>query len=529
MKEPVVNTFTFYDYETSGVNPHYDQVYQFACVKTDQFLNIIDQTEVNLYGKPRIDVLPHPKAFLTHRIDIDELDKVGLDELELAKKIQEIFLAGENNCISGYNTIAFDDELTRTLMFRNLLQPYDHEFKNGNRRFDVYNLVRLAYAFKPEVLNWPEKPDEPGTVSFKLENLSKANGITHANAHEAMSDVVASVGLARIIKQNAPKIFQHALNTTDKNNLSKLLAKKEPFFHTSSFYGKENKYTTLLLPIVMDRTNKNKLICIDLRYAPDELLTLSADDIKHYLFTKREELGNDVPVIKTVAIQLNKSPIVVPANQKMIARYASDFNLSIDEVNRNFNKVIANRDLALRIQQAYSDPKFNPPYDPFETLYSGGFISNMDGQLRADLLRTSADLSNPKLIADDLAAFTGKMQDSERQYSLAVRAKWTNFYQQIIKANIPGYNRDEMIHWVNYLNKRLVEHNGEMGLTFDTFKDALNEARIETVLTHDEEQILNKIELFVNNQRKIFDYVKKASYEHASPKKKELQSHELAP
>jgi exodeoxyribonuclease-1 len=509
MKTPTIGHYSFYDYESSGVDHHYDQIYQFACIKTNANLDIIDSSIVNLLAKPRLDVLPHPKAFLTHHIDIDILEKEGIDEIELAKLIQNVFLENENNCISGYNTISFDDEMTRNLMFKNLQQPYEHEFRNGNRRLDVYNLVRMAYAFKPDALVWPEKPNEPGSVSFKLEDLAKANGITHLNAHDALSDVYATISLAKLIKQNAPKLFQHSINLTDKSNLTALLAKKEPFFHCSNFHGKENKYTTLLLPIVMDRANKNKMLCIDLRYAPDELLTLSAEEIKHYLFTKRDILGEKAPTIKVVGVSMNKNPIVVKSNPKMLERYANDFNLNLAEINKNVSKITGNRDLAMRIQTAFSNPQFAPPYDCFESLYSGGFISNKDGQLRSQLARTSPDLQNIGLLVEDLSQLTLKMDDAERQYELAIRAKWTNFYQKIIRGSIPGYNQQELAIWSSYLNKRLVEHDGEMGLTFETFEATMNEAKIEKVLTLEEEQILDKVQSYVNNQKVVFNYIQK--------------------
>ncbi len=458
-------------------------------------------------AKPRLDVIPHPKAFLTHHIDIDLLERDGVNELELMRLIQNIFMENHGNCISGFNTISFDDEMTRNGLFRGLRSPYDHEFRNGNLRFDVYNLVRLAYAFKPEILNWPERPSEPGVVSLKLEHIAAANGIVHENAHDAVSDCLATIALAKMIKERAPKLFEHALCLTDKNNLSSLLSKKEPFFHQSSFHGKENKYMTLLYPIVLDASNKSKLLCIDLRHSPEELMTMSAEDIKKYLFTKREDLGDDAPKLHIVSVTLNKGPVVAPCNPKMLEKYASDFNLNVHQANEYIERIKGNKTLAINIQRAFSNTEYDPPYDVFETIYSGGFISNTDAQLRAELLRKSNDMQNIKLLTEPLFDFTLKMTDPERQKEIAIRAKWNNFFSQIIKRETPGFDQDELKVWADYLQKRLVSHQGEMGLTFESFKEKLNEVKIESVLTNEEDQILDKVERHVNNQKVIFEYV----------------------
>src|SRR5690606_35008473 len=122
----------------------------------------------------------------------------------------------------GYNTIRFDDEVTRYLLWRNLRDPYAREWQNGCGRWDLLDVVRMVHALRPEGIQWPRKDD--GSVSFKLEDLARANGILHESAHDALSDVRATIGLARLIKRLQPRLFDFALGLHKKDRVMQELA-----------------------------------------------------------------------------------------------------------------------------------------------------------------------------------------------------------------------------------------------------------------------------------------------------------------
>ena len=128
----------------------------------------------------------------------------GLDEPEFAARILAEF-SRPNTCTMGYNNIRYDDEMTRYTFFRNFIDPYEYSWKNSNSRWDLLDVLRACYALRPEGINWVY--DENGLPSFKLENLTKVNGIAHENAHDAMADVYATIAMAKLVKEKQPRLF----------------------------------------------------------------------------------------------------------------------------------------------------------------------------------------------------------------------------------------------------------------------------------------------------------------------------------
>ena len=191
--EPTLNqaTILWHDYETWGVSPKFDKPSQFAGIRTDLDLNIIGEPEM-FYCQPPQDYLPQPEACLVTGITPQKALREGLTEAEFAERIHSLF-SQPNTCVAGYNSIRFDDEVTRYLLYRNFYDPYAREWQNGNSRWDIIDMIRACYALRPEGIEWPTvERDGQQVVSFRLELLTKANGIEHEAAHDAMSDVYAT-------------------------------------------------------------------------------------------------------------------------------------------------------------------------------------------------------------------------------------------------------------------------------------------------------------------------------------------------
>src|SRR5690606_11106966 len=113
-------------------------------------------------------------------------------------------------CIAGYIALRFADEFIRHGLFRIFYDPYEREWRGGNCRWDLRNVMRLAHALRPEGINWPQREDVKGT-SFKLEHLAEANGVREGDAHEALSDVRALIGTARTFRAAQPRLWDYAL------------------------------------------------------------------------------------------------------------------------------------------------------------------------------------------------------------------------------------------------------------------------------------------------------------------------------
>ncbi|MBT3411535.1 MAG: exodeoxyribonuclease I, partial [Halieaceae bacterium] len=204
-------TFYWHDYETFGADPSRDRPVQFAGLRTDADLNPIGEPLV-IYSRPANDFLPHPQACLVTGITPQKALAEGLPEAEFIRLIHAE-LAAPGTCGVGYNSLRFDDEVSRYTLYRNFYDPYGREWQNGNSRWDIIDMVRACYALRPEGIEWPLRED--GQPSFRLEALTAANGIAHEAAHDALSDVHATIAMARLIKTKQPRLYDYVLKHRD--------------------------------------------------------------------------------------------------------------------------------------------------------------------------------------------------------------------------------------------------------------------------------------------------------------------------
>jgi exodeoxyribonuclease-1 len=304
-----MNDFSFYwhDYETFGRVPRRDRPAQFAGLRTDVDLNEIG-VPLMLYCQPAPDVLPDPEACLLTGILPQTCLEQGVAEQAFAAAI-EAALAEPGTVGVGYNSIRFDDEVTRHLFWRSLIDPYAREWQNECGRWDLLDVVRCAYALRPDGLQWPLHDD--GRPSFKLEHLTAANGIAHAAAHDALSDVRATLALARLLKTVQPKLFDFCLKLRKKDAVWAEIGVGRPFLHISGMYGPERGCIALVWPLAPHPTNKNELVVWDLASDPSELLSLSAAQIRARLFVKQEDLAEGQTRLPIKTIHVNKSPVVI--------------------------------------------------------------------------------------------------------------------------------------------------------------------------------------------------------------------------
>lgn len=374
----MIRSFYWHDYETFGVDPVHDHPAQFAGIRTDENLNIIEDPLV-IYCKPTDDYLPSPEACLITGITPQKAMAEGYPEAEFIAQINEAF-SQPGTCVVGYNSLRFDDEVTRHTLYRNLRDPYAREWQNGNSRWDIIDMVRLTYALRPEGIEWPTKED--GSPSFRLEELTVANGISHESAHDAMSDVEATIAVARLIREKQPKLFEFVLNNKDKHSARALLDTQgmKPVFHISSKYPASRGCCAMVAPVAEHPSNKNLVIAYDLREDPSELIGASAEEIRQRVFTTQAELGEGRSRFALKGIQLNKCPVLAPATmlKTLSAERLAALELDGDTLRANLAKLRQAADLPARIAAAFDQPHESELTDPDEQLYAGGFISKTD-------------------------------------------------------------------------------------------------------------------------------------------------------
>ncbi|MGA7439157.1 MAG: exodeoxyribonuclease I, partial [Luteibacter sp.] len=307
MAEP---TFFWHDYETFGADPRRDRPSQFAGIRTDAHLEIVGEP-VMVYCKPPRDMPPQPAACLITGIAPQRAEREGLSEADFAAVVHEQ-LAMPGTCGVGYNSLRFDDEFTRHLLYRNFYEPYAREYENGNSRWDLIDLVRLCQALRPDGITWPTRED--GTPSFKLEHLAAANQLKQDRAHDALSDVEALIGLARLIRTHQPKLWDWYFGLRRKQRVFEMLdvAAMTPVVHVSSRYPASRQCLTVVVPLSVHPSRAGEVIVYDLSVDPTDLLSLEPGDIADRVFTSRADLPEGVERIALRTIRANHAPALAP-------------------------------------------------------------------------------------------------------------------------------------------------------------------------------------------------------------------------
>lgn len=363
-------TLYWYDFETFGANPKRDRASQFAGIRTDEALNIIGEPLV-IYCKPSPDFLPAPMACYITGITPQKALEEGLPEAEFISKILAEF-SEPGTCVVGYNSIRFDDEMTRQLLYRNFHDPYEREYKHGNSRWDLIDVVRLCAGVRPEGINWPLRED--GTRTFRLDQLTVANGIEHGAAHDALADVIATIEMAKLLRKAQPRLFDYAYGLRAKSAVRAQfdLATKKPLLHVSMGYPARLGCLSFVMPLCMHPTNNNSIIVCDLRVDPACWLGLSGAEIAARLYKKRSELKEGELPMPLQAIATNKCPIVAPMNV-LDEEAARAYELAPEVWQAHYEAIMASPAALLAASEAFAGEGGAGESDPDFMIYSGFF------------------------------------------------------------------------------------------------------------------------------------------------------------
>ncbi|MGB1111223.1 MAG: exodeoxyribonuclease I [Gammaproteobacteria bacterium] len=444
----------WYDYETSGADPKRDRPFQVGGLRTDLNLNPIEEP-VCFYCKPSRDVLPHPQACLITGITPQEALEKGEPEAAFAARLHDE-LTRPGTCTAGYNSLRFDDELTRFMLYRNFYDAYDWAWRNGNSRWDLIDTVRTTYALRPEGLNWPLRED--GAPSFRLEDLTAANGIDHGQAHDALADVYATIAMAKLIKTHQARLFDHLFTLRDKRQVARLLdpVKKTPVVHVTRMYPAEFGCTSMVMPLTSHPENNNSTLVFDLRHDPSPFLKLDEKELARRAFSPNAELGDDEPRLPVKEILANKCPVVLPA-KTLDEASAKRIQLDTHAARRHYDALITDTGFIERLRRIYQSDRFATPTDPELMLYSGGFFGDHDRRLMDEVRATPPE---------GLAALSGGFEDP-RLAPMLFRYRARNFPNSL--------NSDEQMAFEDYRYQRLTEADAGGSLTMDEFHEQLEQ------------------------------------------------------
>ncbi len=472
------DTFYWHDYETFGTDPSRDRPVQFAGLRTDLDLNPVGEPLV-LFARPANDFLPHPQACLVTGISPQQALEQGVPECEFIGRIQQE-LAYPHTCSVGYNSLRFDDEVTRYTLYRNFHEPYAREWQNGNSRWDIIDLVRTANALRPEGIEWPLRED--GLPGFRLEDLTAANGISHESAHDALSDVYATIALARLIKEKQPRLYDYVLNHRDKRSVQSLLdiATMKPVLHVSGMFGAQHHNIALIVPLALHPVNRNEVICYDLSVNPAPLFELEPEQLGELLFSRSADLPEGVQRPGLKSVHINRCPVLVTAKMADPAT-AERLGISGQRCRAHLGALrdFRGRDakgFVGKIQAIFAGRSFEPVTDPDRMLYSGGFFSEHDKQVMIDVRASSPD---------ELASTSFPFEDS-RFPELLFRYRARNYSESL--------SGEERALWEEYRFGRLTEPTGGASICMEEFQVTIEQLLTSGSLSESQQRLMRQLQ-----------------------------------
>lgn len=430
----MVQTFFFYDLETSGLNPRQDRIMQFAGQRTDVNLQPIGEP-YNILVALNDDTLPSPDALMVTGITPQKTVEEGYTEAQFARMLnEEVFTP--NTIAVGFNNIRFDDEFVRHLLWRNFHDPYEWSWKDGRSRWDLLDVVRMTRALRPEGINWPV--DEKGQATNRLELITQENGIAHENAHDAMSDVDALIDVTRLIRDRQPQLFEYLLKLRDKKEVQRLvnLDNKRPFVYTSGRYDREFAKTTVAFPLT-SAPNGNVLV-YDLRHDPADFVGLTEKELAKKIYaTWEERQADDFVALPVKVLQYNRCPAVAPLGVLEQSDGWRKISLDAELVQKHQKILLDHPDFAEKLRTIFENkPEFKKLPDPEAQLYDS-FLYDKD-RIRVEAVRSASER--------ELADFHPEFID-ERLPELLLHYKARNFPKSL--------SQDEIARWESWRSSHL--------------------------------------------------------------------------
>ena len=431
--EYMASSFYFYDLETSGINAHQARIMQFGGVRTDMNLKPIGEPD-NIMIKMADDMLPDPEAILVTGITPQATIQDGITEAEFLKYFYKSIVLPDTIFV-GFNSIRFDDEFMRCLHYRNFYDPYEWQWKNGCSRWDLLDVVRMTRALRPDGIEWPFAPD--GKPSNRLELITASNALEHTSAHDALSDVYATIAVARLIRNKQQKLFDYLLDMRNKKKVAELVKGGQPFVYSSGKYPNVYEKTTVV-QYICEHPGRQGALVYDLRQDPEKFINLTATEIAKAWQERVEDETKRFP-LKT--LQYNRCPAIAPLGVLVSTPSAADgvkIDMKIIETNRQ--KLSKMKSLqkqlceAIDVLDGQRQLKFLPAEDVHEKIYDGfapeGDRSKMSVVRAAD----AADLLNLNIkFADDrfnemlplykARNYPASLSDNDRQVWEAYRFK----------------------------------------------------------------------------------------------------------
>lgn len=466
------DTFFFYDLETSGFNPRDARIMQFAGQRTDMNLRPIGKP-VNQLIRMSEEILPDPDAVLITGITPQQTIADGVSEAAFLRLFQEE-VAVPGTIFVGFNSVRFDDEFMRYLHYRNFYDPYEWQWRDNKSRWDILDVVRMTRALRPDDIVWPV--DAMGKPTNRLTELTELNGLEHVKAHDALSDVFATIAVARMIQNKQPKLFDYLLRMRQKSQVAALCESGQPFLYTSGRYSGEWQKTTAV-GVVAAHPQRQGVLVFDLRFDPAVFDAMSVEELAEAWRRRGDDEGVRLPV-KT--LQYNRCPAVAPLGVLDAVGYER-LQLQPETLKKHF-KQLQQSDLAQKLLKALTILE-----DKQKTLFASEKY-DVDTQLY-DGFFESADKTKMSLVraadAQDLKTLEVQFSD-ERLRSLLPLYKARNFSQAL--------SDDEREIWERFRERRLL--SGKQASRAARYFHRLSELHSKQELNDEQRYLLEELRLY---------------------------------
>lgn len=474
----MTSSFYFYDLETSGISPRSSRVMQFAGQRTDLNLKPIGKPDI-FYIKITPDVLPDPDAVLITGITPQKTLADGISEAEFLKYFNEK-IATPGTIFTGFNSIRFDDEFIRYLNYRNFYDAYEWQWQNDRSKWDILDVSRMTRALRPEGIEWPV--DKEGKATNRLELITKVNKLNHGQAHDAMSDVEATIQVAKLIKKQQPKLFNYLLKMRGKKQVEELVKQPEPFVYTSGRYGSENLSTTVAVTVAPHPIQKGTVLVYDLRINPTKWTKLSLEQLVKRLMNGKLKEGEERLPVKQ--LQFNRCPAVAPLS---VLDEASQerLKLNLKTAEKHLKTLLDLSDFSDKLQAAVklAEQKRQAGLiidiqDVDSQLYDGFF--NDDDKDKMQLVRQAGQ--------EGLADLHPSFSDS-RLEKLLLLYKGRQYPKSL--------SADEQKQWQDYLKRKLL--GGDEQSELAKFIKRLNELTVQPSLNNQQQYILEELKFYAES------------------------------
>ncbi len=468
-------TFYFYDLETSSASPRAGRIMQFAGQRTNENLEIVGEPD-NILVKLADDVIPEPDAVLVHGITPQLTLSEGMSEADFAAYFHEK-IAEPNTVFVGFNNIRFDDEFMRMMCYRTLYDPYQWHWKDGRSRWDLLDPIRMMRALRPDGMKWPLLNGKP---TVKLELMAKENGITHENAHDALSDVLALIQLAQTFRKAQPKLFDFLVSNRDKKSVAKLVESGSPFVYTSGRYSGEHEKTTVVTTL-FKHPRRDAAIVYDLRFDPTQWQGKTPEQIiTHW----KPKYGEDIEKLPVKTLQYNRCPAIAPLG---VLDDESKARISLDEptIKKHRELLEQSPDLIENLKKAL---------DSMENAQQAQFDlgdTAVDDQIYGGFW-TDADLS--EMVSVRMTDPESFGQVIEQLKNKRIREMVPLYKARNYPAKLTHEERDS---WESFRRKQLFA--GGENSRYARFSKRMQEIAVTRKLNEHEEYLLTELQLYVES------------------------------